>query len=84
MPPQPAVVGAAAIRAFWLTGPCGLGSSRRARPAWVNGLPAVAFWDPDGRPHRLLVLEAGADGAIGLLRAYDEPELAAFEITLSS
>ncbi len=79
MPPQPALIGAAAIRAFWLAPPCGLPSRRTALPARANGLPAVAFFDADGAPHRLLVLEEpDAAGRLGLLRAFDEPELAAF------
>jgi RNA polymerase sigma-70 factor (ECF subfamily) len=79
MPPQPALRGAAAIRAFWLTPPCGLPERRTLRPAAANGLPAVAFFEPDGRPHRLLVLEADASGTrLATLRAYAEPQLAAF------
>lgn len=78
MPPERALHGAAAIRAFWLSPACGLPSGRRARPARANGLPAVAFTDPDGTPHRLLLLEADATGRLALLRAYDEPDLGAF------
>jgi RNA polymerase sigma-70 factor (ECF subfamily) len=79
MPPERALVGAAAIGEFWLTVSCGMGSARRVRPAWANGRPAVAFWDEDGTPHRLLVLMAGDDGVVDWMYAYAEPELAAFE-----
>lgn len=78
MPPERALHGAQAIRAFWLSPVCGLPSGRLARPARANGLPAVAFTDPDGTPHRLLLLEADASGRLALLRAYDEPDLAAY------
>jgi RNA polymerase sigma-70 factor (ECF subfamily) len=78
MPPERALFGAPAIRAFWLSSVCGLPSGRLARPARANGLPAVAFTDPDGTPHRLLLLEADATGRLALLRAYDEPDLTAF------
>jgi RNA polymerase sigma-70 factor, ECF subfamily len=62
MPPQPSVEGAVAIREFWLSGTCGFGttSSLRARAAWANGAPAVAFFHPDGTPHVLLVLAEGS------------------------
>src|SRR3954451_22081831 len=56
MPPQPALAGAAAIRAFWSTTTCGVGTLRRVAPGWANGRPAVLFWEPDGTPHRLLIL----------------------------
>jgi RNA polymerase sigma-70 factor (ECF subfamily) len=65
MPPEPALVGAAAIGEFWLSGTCGFGTTAalRARPAWSNGAPAVAFFHPDGTPHVLLVLaETTTDG----------------------
>jgi RNA polymerase sigma-70 factor (ECF subfamily) len=78
MPPERALHGAAAIRAFWLSPECGLPSGRLARPARANGLPAVAFTDPDGTPHRILLLEADASGRLALLRAYDEPDLTLF------
>ena len=62
MPPQPSVEGATAIREFWLSGTCGFGTtnSLRARPAWANGAPAVAFFHRDGTPHVLLVLAEGS------------------------
>jgi RNA polymerase sigma-70 factor (ECF subfamily) len=78
MPPERAVVGAAAIGAFWTTVSCGIGSRLRLRPARANGRPAVAFWNEDGTPHRLLVFETVRDGAIVSMCAYAEPDLAAF------
>jgi RNA polymerase sigma-70 factor, ECF subfamily len=63
MPPQRALHGAAAIREFWRSySQCGLGTSEplRARHAWANGAPAVAFFRPDGTPHVLLVLAEGS------------------------
>jgi RNA polymerase sigma-70 factor (ECF subfamily) len=57
MPPQADVVGAEAIVAF-------LGERRGlyvASATWVNGRPAVELREPDGTPHRLLVLDAGME-----------------------
>jgi RNA polymerase sigma-70 factor, ECF subfamily len=78
MPPERAVVGAAAIGEFWSTVSCGMGAPRVVRPAWANGCPAIAFWDDDGSPHRLLVLERISDGAIVSMSAYADPDLEAF------
>jgi RNA polymerase sigma-70 factor (ECF subfamily) len=78
MPPQPGLAGAAAIAAFWRGTTCGPITPRIARPAWANGRPAVAFWELDGSPHRLLVLEADADGALVALHAFAVADLDAF------
>jgi RNA polymerase sigma-70 factor (ECF subfamily) len=79
MPPEPrVVVGAAALRAFWSTFTCGIPARLEPRPAWANGRPAVAFWQQDGTPHRLLVLETDATGAIARLRAFRVDDLGVF------
>jgi RNA polymerase sigma-70 factor (ECF subfamily) len=79
MPPQPAVVGAAAIGAFFAA-VCGGPGRLSASPTWANGQPAVALREhaEEGtvRPHRLLVLEVDGDRISGL-RAYAEPALLA-------
>jgi len=84
MPPQPAIVGAAALAEFWATPSCGVVTPRRLRAAWANGRPAVAFWEADGTPHRLLVLEADHDGAIRMLHAYAVSDLEAFVVAGSA
>lgn len=82
MPPERAVVGAAALREFWTTPSCGVVTPRAVRPARANGLPAVAFFDDDGTPHRLMLLEAdAASGLVTLMRAYVEPEMRAFVVS---
>jgi RNA polymerase sigma-70 factor (ECF subfamily) len=78
MPPEEAVAGAAAIGAFWLTVSCGLGTERTARPARANGCPAIAFYELDGSPHRLLVFERVEGDTIVAMAAYAEPDLDAF------
>ncbi|WP_272475178.1 RNA polymerase subunit sigma-70 [Baekduia alba] len=79
MPPERTLVGAAAIGAFWQTRACGLGALRSARRAWSNGAPAVAFYEADGTPHRLLVLAGrDADGQLGMMYAYAVDDLDAF------
>jgi RNA polymerase sigma-70 factor, ECF subfamily len=79
MPPEPrVVVGAAALREFWLTVTCGLPALLEPRPVWANGRPAIAFWEQDGTPHRLLVLESDATGAIARMRAYRVEDLGVF------
>ncbi|HEY6760891.1 MAG TPA: RNA polymerase subunit sigma-70 [Baekduia sp.] len=80
MPPERSLVGAAAIRAFWLTGQCGFGGDRIPRRAWANGAPAVAFYEPDGvTPHRLLVLaDRAGDGGLVKMYAYAVEDLGAF------
>jgi RNA polymerase sigma-70 factor (ECF subfamily) len=79
MPPEPrTVVGAAALRAFWSTRTCGLPAALEPRPTWANGRPAVAFWEQDGTPHRLLVLETDARGAIVHLHAFRVADLGVF------
>ncbi|HWI75116.1 MAG TPA: sigma-70 family RNA polymerase sigma factor, partial [Baekduia sp.] len=61
MPPRAAVVGAVEIAAFFGSH-CGGASRLRATAGSANGRPAVLLHDPDGAPHRLLVLESDADG----------------------
>jgi RNA polymerase sigma-70 factor (ECF subfamily) len=80
MPPQPAIVGARAIGAFFarVLGALDL----NAEAVLANGLPAVALQErvADGtfEPHRLLVLEV-EDGRVVRLCAYsDERVVAAF------
>jgi RNA polymerase sigma-70 factor (ECF subfamily) len=54
MPPQADLVGAEAIVAFFAD----QGRlSYVASATWVNGVPAVDLREPDGTPHRLLVLD---------------------------
>ncbi len=70
MPPEPALIGATAIGAFFAGG-CAAGS--RAIPTWANGQPAILF-----APHRLVVLDI-EDDRIARLHAYANPTvLAAF------
>ena len=78
MPPEASVVGAAALRDFWGTASCGVPSQRVLRATWANGRPAIAFYERDGAPHRLLVLESDASGAIGALHAFVVDDMAAF------
>jgi RNA polymerase sigma-70 factor (ECF subfamily) len=70
MPPEPTIVGLAAIRAF-LSMHCG---RLRAAPTWANGRPAVALREPTGEPHRLVVLDV-VDGRIGALHAHADAAL---------
>jgi RNA polymerase sigma-70 factor (ECF subfamily) len=78
MPPQESLLGAPAIRSFWLSGTCGLGS-RRAHRASANGAPAVAFFNRDGTPHVLLVLgDRDATGTLTKMYAYPAADLSAF------
>jgi RNA polymerase sigma-70 factor (ECF subfamily) len=58
MPPQPDVIGADAIVAFFAD-KCD--HRFLASPTWVNGLPAVQLSNTDGTPHRLLVLDTPGD-----------------------
>jgi RNA polymerase sigma-70 factor (ECF subfamily) len=80
MPPQPSIVGAAAIREFWREGPCGgsVGNLVMA-PAWANGRPAVVMrWllaDGSTEPHGLMVFELDGDGAIAGADAFISVEL---------
>jgi RNA polymerase sigma-70 factor (ECF subfamily) len=63
MPPQPAIVGATAIRDFFA------GDGRIlhiATATWANGRPAVALHEADGTPHRLLVLFVEGDRVAAL------------------
>jgi RNA polymerase sigma-70 factor (ECF subfamily) len=78
MPPQPPLLGAEAIRAFWLSGICCFGG--RAFPAWSNGAPAIAVFESDGSPHRLLVLSerAGPSGPITKMYAFSVTDLHPF------
>jgi RNA polymerase sigma-70 factor (ECF subfamily) len=77
MPPRPAVVGAAAIGAFFAT-TCGGVEALRASPGWANGRPAVLLHEGGGTPHRLLVLEVGSGGRVGRIHAFAELGLSAF------
>ena len=76
MPPQPAIVGAGAIGAFFarVLGALDL----EASAVFANGLPALALREraDDGAltPHRLLVLEV-EDGRIVRLHAYSDERL---------
>jgi RNA polymerase sigma-70 factor, ECF subfamily len=79
MPPESSLFGADAIGAFWQTRSCGLGGRRVLKRAWANGAPAVAFFEPDGTPHRLLVLaDRGGDGRLAKMYAYAVDDLGAF------
>src|SRR3954453_2218567 len=79
MPPEAALAGAEAIGAFWQTRTCGMGALRLARRAWANGAPAVAFYEADGTPHRLLVLaDRAPDGRLTKMYAYAVEDLDAF------
>jgi RNA polymerase sigma-70 factor (ECF subfamily) len=80
MPPQAAVVGAAAIGAFFGSH-CGGAARLRATPGAANGRPAMLLHDEAGAPHRLLVLESWDGRAFGQIRAYAETDLAAFALT---
>jgi RNA polymerase sigma-70 factor (ECF subfamily) len=79
MPPQPAVVGAAAIGAFFGTA-CGGAGRLVATETSANGRPAMALReraaDGTSRLHRLLVLDVEGD-RIAALRAYGDPALLA-------
>jgi RNA polymerase sigma-70 factor (ECF subfamily) len=81
MPPQPAVVGASSIGAFFAS-VCGGPGRLSAAATWANGQPAVALREHPGdgtvRPHRLLVLDVQGD-QIARVHVYAEPGvLAAF------
>jgi RNA polymerase sigma-70 factor (ECF subfamily) len=72
MPPEPAVVGADAIVAFFARA-CGGLSAHDATPTWANGRPAVLLRErADGAAHRLLVLFC-EDGAVTGVGAFREP-----------
>ena len=79
MPPQPAVVGARAIVAFF-RGVRGRHLPLIATATSANGQPAVAMAErtADGtvRAHRLLVLDVQGE-RIATLHAYRDPELLA-------
>jgi RNA polymerase sigma-70 factor (ECF subfamily) len=82
MPPQPAVVGAAAIGAFFARV---LRVARlTAEPTSANGQPAIAMRehlaDGTSRPHRLLVLEVEDDRIVALHAYRDTHVLAAFGV----
>jgi RNA polymerase sigma-70 factor (ECF subfamily) len=80
MPPEPSVIGAAAIAAFFtrVAGPGRLA----ARATSANGRPAVALRErvADGtwRPHRVLVLDVEDDRIAGVEAYGDASVLAAF------
>jgi len=79
MPPTPAVVGAAAVVAFFASA-CGDGFGTLTPSAvWANGRPAVALHEGPGLvPHRLLVLFCEG-GVVGEIAAFRDPRtLAAF------
>jgi ABC-type Zn2+ transport system substrate-binding protein/surface adhesin len=58
---------------------CGPVGGRVARPGWANGRPVIAFFDGDGSPHRLLMLESDVEtGAIASLYAWVLDDLSAF------
>jgi RNA polymerase sigma-70 factor (ECF subfamily) len=79
MPPQPSVVGAAAIAAFFASvrGPA---ERLSATAMSANGRPAVALRehaaDGTSQPHRLLVLDIEGDRIV-TLHAYGDPALLA-------
>jgi RNA polymerase sigma-70 factor (ECF subfamily) len=79
MPPQPSVVGAAAIGAFFAV-VCGGPGRLVATATSANGQPAVALReraaDGTSRAHRLLVLDVEGDRIAGV-RAYGDPALLA-------
>jgi RNA polymerase sigma-70 factor (ECF subfamily) len=79
MPPQPSVIGAAAVvRFFRDTVARGDLSRMRLTPTRANGRPAVAVQrrTPDGglAPHGVLVLEV-AGGAVAGIDAFIKPSL---------
>jgi RNA polymerase sigma-70 factor, ECF subfamily len=78
MPPQPPLLGAEAIRAFWLSGICCFGG--HAFPAWSNGAPAIAVFETNGSPHRLLVLSDrdSKSGALTKMYAFSVTDLRPF------
>jgi RNA polymerase sigma-70 factor (ECF subfamily) len=72
MPPEPAVVGADAVVAFFARA-CGGFSAHDATPTWANGRPAVLLRErADGATHRLLVLFC-EDGEVTGVGAFREP-----------
>lgn len=78
MPPRPSLIGASAIGAFFASG-CGGAGVLRARAGAANGRPALLLFEPDGREHRLLVLEVTEDGgSIAVIRAFGARDLEAF------
>lgn len=84
MPPQPSIVGAEAVVAFFARVDSGMGRSL-PRPMTANGRPAVALRErtADGgtRAHRLLVLDVGDDGRVAVVHAYaDAAVLRAFGV----
>jgi hypothetical protein len=66
MPPEDAVIGSAAIVAFFERR---CGGSLRASATWANGRPAVELRNTAGALHRLLVLDV-RDDRIGYIAAY--------------
>jgi RNA polymerase sigma-70 factor (ECF subfamily) len=83
MPPEPAVVGAVAIGAFFARA-CGGAGRLVATATSANGQPAVALREHAGdgtsRAHRLLVLDVEGD-RIARVHAYSDPALlAAFAV----
>jgi RNA polymerase sigma-70 factor (ECF subfamily) len=80
MPPRPTIVGGAEIAA-WFASACGGLAELHAAPGAANGRPALLLRTAaDGAPHRLLVLEAGADGRVAEIRAFAVEDLAAFAV----
>ena len=82
MPPEPAIVGAAAIGAFFASG-CGASGRLTAAPAWANGQPAIVMREraagPAAPPYVVLVLDVAGD-RVAQVRAHREPMvLAAFD-----
>jgi hypothetical protein len=77
MPPQPSVIGAAAIgRFFARVGGCGPGRIRLT-PTRANGRPAVAMHERTEsglEPHGILVLEVAGDAIAGF-DAFIDPAL---------
>jgi len=77
MPPQPAVVGHAAIADFFRHRPDGCGPGRTLlEPTSANGRPAVILRFPNGAPHGIVVLDIAGGEIVGM-DAYIDPTLAA-------
>jgi RNA polymerase sigma-70 factor, ECF subfamily len=81
MPPQPAIVGAEAIGAFFAA-VCGGPERAFASETWANGRPAMLLRERTAsggtRPYRLLVLDVEGDRVAGLRAYKDSALLAAF------
>ena len=76
MPPQPAVVGRAAIAEFFRHRPDGCGPGRTLlEPTSANGRPALIMRFPSGAPHGIVVLDIDGDEIVGM-DAYIDPTLA--------